>query len=226
MFTFLLALTPTSVMAQSETGSQPASPAETKAEDSYRFLVAPFIGFRSGGSFTAIDLQLSLSVNSSAAFGAIFDYRLNDTSKVEFIWSRQTTDLTPISVAPVPPGETAPPIESPPFDVRVQYFHGAYVYGGGPPRFQPYVAVGAGIATFSSDDSGVEGRTKFSFSIGTGFRSFLTERVGVLVDARAFGTRAGDDREDIMCGVFGCVSFETGATFWQGQVVGGVVFAF
>jgi hypothetical protein len=227
MLTFFFTLTATSVTAQTDTATPPASQPETPAQSPYRFLAGPFLGLRTGGTFTALEQQVSLSVNPSLGFGLIFDYQLTRTSKVEFMWSRQKTDFDATSIAPVPEGEEPPLIDVSDFSVGINYFHGAYVYGGGPPRFQPYVAVGAGVARFSP--FGVEdetSRTKFSFSLGTGFRSFVTERIGILVDARAFGTRAGDQREDIACTVFGCVSFETAATFWQGHVVGGVVFAF
>ena len=62
--------------------------------------------------------------------------------------------------------------------------------------------------------------TKFSFSIGAGINAYLTERIGVRFDARAFGTRTGDRQEDFACGVFGCVTFERLSTFWQSHFVG------
>jgi hypothetical protein len=225
MLAFIFALTADSVMAQSDTESQSASQPEASPEDTSRFLVVPLVGVRSGGSFTAVEQELALEVNSSLGFGLIFDYKLTRTSRLEFLWSSQRSDFDVISVAPVgAPGE--PPAETPQFDIGINYFHGAYVYGGGTPRFQPYVAVGAGLATFCPAVADSSVQTKFSFSLGTGFRSFLTERIGVLIDARAFGTRIGDRREDVTCGVFGCVSFETAATFWQGQLLLGLVVAF
>lgn len=222
---FFLALTANSVMAQSDTESQSTAQPEAPLSDTSRFLVVPLIGLRSGGSFSAVERELALEVNSSAGFGLIFDYKLTRTSRVEFLWSSQRSDFTAVSVVPID-DPTAPPAESPQFDLGINYFHGAYVYGGGPPRFQPYVAVGAGVASFCPVVSGASVSTKFSFSLGTGFRSFLTERIGILFDARAFGTRIGEDRQDISCGVFGCVTFETGATFWQGQLLAGLVVAF
>jgi hypothetical protein len=227
MLAFFLGLTANSVTAQTDTATQVASQPETPAQSPYRFLVGPFFGLRTGGTFRAIEQELSLSVNPSAGFGLLFDYRLTRTSRVEFIWSSQRTDFDAISTAPVPDGDTpAPPDDAPQFDIGINYFHGAYVYGGGPPRFQPYVAIGAGVASFCPVGVDAPVSTKFSFSLGTGFRSFVTERIGILFDARAFGTRAGDQREDIQCSVFGCVSFEAASTFWQGHLVGGVVFAF
>jgi hypothetical protein len=112
------------------------------------------------------------------------------------------------------------------FDIRVDYFHGAFVYGGGPRSFQPYIAVGAGMSVFDPDVAAASTLRRFSFSLGTGFKSFFNDTVGIRFDARAFGTRIGDKREDVTCDIYGCVTFESAATFWQGQVVGGVIFAF
>ena len=68
--------------------------------------------------------------------------------------------------------------------------------------------------------------TKFSFSIGAGINAYLTERIGVRFDARAFGTRTGDRQEDFACGVFGCVTFERLSTFWQSHFVGALIIRF
>lgn len=195
-----------------------------------RFELTPFAGLRSGGSFRAPERDLALDVQSSLGGGVIFDYVLNDTMQIELLWSHQSSDLDIVDVSPVPgDGSETPPDgteDFPSIGIGVDYFHGAFVYGGGSPVFRPYVLIGAGVARLSPDLPDVSSTSKFSFSVGTGFKSFFTERFGLRVDARAFGTRAGDQREDVACGVFGCVSFETAATFWQGQVVGGFIVAF
>jgi hypothetical protein len=191
-----------------------------------RFELTPFYGFRTGGSFRVTEVELALDVKSSDGYGFLFGFDLNDNMQVEFLWSRQKSSLEAVPLVPDSSGEVPLPIDLPEIDVRADYFHGVFNYGGGPPVFQPYVAIGAGMSAFDSDQATVDPIHKFSFSLATGFKSFFNERVGVRFDARAFGTRIGDRREEIYCDVWGCVTFEAAATFWQGQLVGGVIFAF
>ena len=196
-----------------------------------RYEVTPFVGARLGGAFRAAEQDLALDVKSSLGGGVLFDYALNDAMQLEFSWSRQSSDVEVFDVSPSPGGgdgteETPVPGELPKFPIRINYFHGSFLYGGGPRVFRPYVLAGVGMARLNPDVEGVSTTSKFSFSLGTGFKSFFTDRFGFRFDARAFGTRAGGRQEDIACGVFGCVSFETASTFWQGQLVGGLIIAF
>lgn len=193
-----------------------------------RFEVTPFIGVRTGGAFRAVEQDIALKAKPSFGGGVMFDYRLNETMALEFLWSHQSTDVELLDVSAVPGADAVenPPSESPTFGIGVDYFHGDFVYGGGPTIFHPYVLIGGGVARLNPDVSAAPATSKFSFSVGTGFRSYFTERLGLRVDARAFGTRIGDKQEDVACGVFGCVSFERASTFWQGQIVGGLVIAF
>jgi len=112
------------------------------------------------------------------------------------------------------------------FDLGIDYFHGGVRFDGGNETYTPYVAVGLGMARFNPDAAMAPNVNKFSFSIGAGVNAYLTDRIGVRFDARAFGTRTGDSQEDFACGVFGCVTFERASTFWQSHFVGALIIKF
>lgn len=190
--------------------------------------VTPFFGFRSGGSFRIQDTDRPLNFQGASTFGIAFDYGLTHYLELELMWSRQRTN---VELGPsASPGDSSStdelPAGTPLFDVTTSYFHGGVLYGGGSPRFHPYVAGGVGFNRLVPDSENASSVTKFSFSVGLGFKTYVNDRFGFRFDVRALGTRGGSKQEDISCGVFGCASFKTASTFWQANYVGGLVIKF
>ena len=116
--------------------------------------------------------------------------------------------------------------DGPLFDLGIDYFHGGIRFDGGNEKYTPYVGAGFGVTRFNPDVADASGVSKFSFSLAAGINAYLTERIGVRFDARAFATRTGDRQEDLACGVFGCVTFERASTFWQSHFVGALIIRF
>lgn len=198
-----------------------------------KFEISPFAGVRTAGGFRGEDQLVSFNVQSAPTFGVFADYMVTDQLAVEFLWAHESSTVDKMSATLVPvPDEPDPTnmVDDVPdgelFDLGVDYFHGGVRFDGGNEKYTPYVAAGLGAARFNPDVAGASGTSKFSFSIGAGLNAYLTDRIGVRFDARAFGTRAGDRQEDLACGVFGCVSFERASTFWQSHFVGALIIRF
>ena len=162
-------------------------------------------------------------MSSSATFGTFFNYPLAENLQFEALWSHQSSDIVLKATNIQDPTN---PTETDLVDASVDYFHGGLLLGGGNDTWEPYVAFGFGGTRLSIDIPDSSVTRKFSFSIGTGLKAYLGERISFRFDARAFGTRAGDTQEDLACGVFGCVSFERASTFWQSHFVGAVMIRF
>ena len=197
--------------------STPAALAQNKIE------LSPFLGVRSAGSFRGDNQLTSFTMSSSPTFGTFFNYPLAGNLQFEALWSHQSSHVILKATSLEDPTN---PQETDLFDTSINYFHGGILLGGGNETWEPYVALGAGATRFSPDAPDSSSLTKFSFSVGTGLKAYLGERVSFRFDARAFGTRGGDSQEDLACGVFGCVSFERASTFWQSHFVGAVMIRF
>ena len=77
------------------------------------FEITPFGGWRFGGGFADLETGADLDVDDSLSYGVILSIPWNDPprSRVELIWSRQDTTVSP-------PGASDPLL-----DLDVQYLH-------------------------------------------------------------------------------------------------------
>jgi hypothetical protein len=192
--------------------------------------VTPFFGFRSQGAFRTGEAtdNIILEVDNSTALGVFFDLGLTDHVKLDALWTHQGTKVltgetptvngggTTTSSSEIAPGQ-------PLFDLGIDYIHGGILYGGGSDIFSAYATANAGVTLLNPDLEGASRLTKFSFSLGAGFRTEFNDRLGFRFDGRVFGTRAGSKRDQVACSVFGCATFEAAATFWQVHFIGGVI---
>ena len=190
----------------------------------HKFEISPYGGIRTAGSFRGEDQLVSYNVSSAPTFGVFADFMVTHQLAIEFLWGHEGSTVNKKTTVlggdvPTPPVEPEAP-DGELFDLGIDYFHGGVRFDGGNEKYTPYIAAGAGATRFSPDAAMASSVTKFSFSIGAGINAYLTERIGVRFDARAFGTRTGDRQEDFACGVFGCVTFERLSTFWQSHFVG------
>lgn len=205
----------------------PGALAQSKLE------LSPFAGVRTAGGFRGEDQLVSYNVQSAPTFGVFADYMVTKQLAVEFLWSHEgsTVDKKTAVLNPTitEGGEALPEPEVPDgelFNLGVDYVQGGIRFDGGNEKYTPYVAVAGGLSRFSPDVSGASSASKFGFSVGAGINAYLTDRIGVRFDARAFGTRAGERQEDLACGVFGCVTFTSASTFWQSHFVGALIIRF
>jgi opacity protein-like surface antigen len=178
--------------------------------------ITPFVGYRFGGDLTNRANEATLDVQKSMVFGAIFDYALTDYVMVELHWSHQGSEL-----------DLTGQQRQEQFDVNIDNFHGGVLIQGGSPGIRPYALGTVGVTRFDIQAESVSPSTKFSFGFGAGLKGLFSEQIGYRVEFRGFTTFTDIEDEYEICDVFGCVTYAySGTTFWQGQFMGGVTFAF
>lgn len=215
-------------LAQTGSGEQNQNDSDRDGGFETRFEITPFVGPRTHGAFRSGDPNNNriVEVDDSVSLGAFFDFPVTETIFLEGLYTRQSSQVLQGESPSQPEAPTTPFVEAgePLFDLSIDYLHGGVVYTGASDRFSGYAGIAGGLARLNPDVPEASTVNKFSFSLALGFRSFVTERVGVRFDARAFGLRAGEDEEVLTPGgVFDPVSFNRASTFWQTHFVVGVV---
>jgi opacity protein-like surface antigen len=204
IFVCVVLLAATAVNAQTETS---------------RFELTPFAGITFGGEFEDMTSSASLELDDNASFGLILDIRESANTQWEILYSRQATRA---DTTDLPTGGAS-------FDVDVHYIHGGGTYLGEGDRARPFLAATIGATHFEPglDDFGSE--TFFSFSIGAGFQLRPNDRLGIRLEARAYGTLLESDTE-LFCQTGPneniCVIVSEGTLLWQFQTLAGFVFRF
>lgn len=195
-----------------------ATAADAQTETS-RFELTPFAGFTFGGEFEDMTSGDSLKLDDGASFGLILDIRESANTQWEILYSRQATQADTTGLLT---GGAS-------FDLDVHYIHFGGTYLGEGNRARPFLAATIGATHFEPglDDFGSE--TFFSFSIGAGFQLRPNDRLGIRLEARAYGTVLESDT-DLFCrtgpGENICVIHTEGTILWQLETLAGFVFRF
>lgn len=183
------------------------------------FEITPTGGFRFGGSFEDLDQGVSADLDDEASFGLILNLRESSNTQWELIYSRQNTAVDTQNLA----------FPEPKLDVDFQALQigGTYLAEG--VRARPYVAATVGGTYVSPGLGGLDSDTFWSFSIGGGLQLFPSQRVGLRLEARAWGTLLSSS-SDLFCasGAQGgvCAVAVDGDVLWQFETMAGVVFRF
>lgn len=193
----------------------------TAQSDPGRFEITPYGAYSFGGSFYDSETDASVSLDDSANFGLILNFRESANTQWEILYSLQNTDAELTGVA------TA----SEPLDLDVHYLQAGGTYQGDGDLFRPYLALTAGVAHFNVKSDGFSNDTFFSFSIGPGLQIRPNDRLGFRLEARAFGSlvKSGSTLfcvSDPAGGTAGCAFTVTGDVLWQLQAMAGIVFRF
>lgn len=187
--------------------------------ESSRFELTPFAGFTFGGEFDDMTSDSSLTLDDNASFGLILDIRESANTQWEILYSRQATraDTTGLLTS------------GPSFDLDVHYIHGGGTYLGDGDRARPFLAATIGATHFEPGLADFGSETFFSFSIGAGFQLRPNDRLGIRLEARAYGTVLESDTE-LFCRTGPteniCAIRSEGTILWQLQTLAGFVFRF
>lgn len=186
-----------------------------------RFEITPFGAYSFGGTFNDVDTDISGEIKDTANFGLLFDFRESSNTQWEILYSRQSTEAS-FSGLTVP--DTV-------LDMNVHYLHGGGTYQGDGDKVRPYLAATVGGTHFEIRTDGFDSDTFFSFSIGAGLQIRPDERLGLRLEARAFGTliKSGSNLfcvSDPAGGTAGCAITVAGEVLWQLQTMAGIVFRF
>jgi len=146
--------------------------------------ITPFAGYTMGGEFTDAVTGKSLSFDDTSSYGIMVDFKQpmdkeGGESWIELYYSRQQTKLK---------ADQGPFFGDPLFDVNIEYFHLGGTYGKATGKVKPFVVGTFGATHMTPEGDGLHSETKFSLSLGGGVKLYLTERVGIRLDARWFGT--------------------------------------
>jgi hypothetical protein len=205
MFVGLATLTPGQAAGQPQAG---------------RFELTPYAGYRFGGTFDDDESTISVDLDDRSSTGLIFNVREAQNTQWEVIYSRQQTiaDTTQVSGL------------GPRVDVDVEYLQGGGTYQGQLRNgVRPYLAATLGAARIAPRLAGLGDDSFWSFSIGTGLQIRPTARLGIRLEARAWGTLIDSDTR-LFCGsgaqVAGCAIRIDGSVLWQVEAFAGLVFRF
>ena len=186
-----------------------------------RIELTPYGAYSLGGTFSDLESEATAELQDSGNFGLLLNVRQAANTQWEVIYSQQNTD-TRITGLPVA-GEL--------HETTVHYLQGGGTYQGDGETVRPYLAATIGAAHFDVATDGYDSETYFAFSIGTGLQFWPNNRLGMRLEARAFGTLVRSD-SSLFCisdpgnGQAGCAISVAGEVLWQFQAMAGVVFRF
>lgn len=157
------------------------SPLPAIAED---FEITPFAGYTWGGEFTDSVTGTTLKVNETSNYGVMVDINLvninkDELSQVELYFSHQATQLKT---------DNGTFTGSPLFDLDIDYYHLGGTYGMDLGKVKPFVVGTLGVTHMVPQGPGLDALTKFSLSLGGGVKLFATNRIGLRLEGRWFGT--------------------------------------
>lgn len=180
--------------------------------------LTPYGAYSFGGTFKDEDSSTEAALQDSGSYGLIFDLQRKDNTQIEVIYSLQRTDadVNDVSIA----------------DVNMHYLQ-----LGGTYQFEeigkvlPFMSATLGATHIDVDTEGYGSDTFFGFSIGGGVQIAPHKRLGLRLEARAFGTTLSSG-STIFCvsnpggGQAGCAITVEGDILWQVQAMAGIVFRF
>jgi hypothetical protein len=178
--------------------------------------ITPYGGWRFGGAFDVQESTDSWEIEDSSSFGLILNLREGFNTQWEILYSRQSSDARLNS--------TTQPASRIDMDVQMLQVGGTYQWEGDTVR--PYlVATLGGTRLAAPSDSDVF----FSGSIGLGLQILPESRVGIRLEARAYGTLTDSDT-DLFCSTGPdeniCAIRVDGEVLGQFETFAGVVFRF
>ena len=191
----------------------PLLPTAARAE--LTFMVTPWAGFVSGGSFQNSANNDVLYVNDSAGFGFILDLLDTPRAYYELLYSFQRTDLGGIDTPGWPSN----------LDLDIHYLQIGGMYEYPRERMRPYIAGGIGLTAIVPD--GQDSSTNLSFSLGGGVQIPLSARLALRIEGRGLLTVISDNTE-IFCASSGagggCAVGVEGDSLAQIEVLAGLSF--
>ncbi|MEM8815712.1 MAG: outer membrane beta-barrel protein [Pseudomonadota bacterium] len=154
------------------------SPAIATADES-GFQLTPFVGYRMGGDIDAEDDNLDIELDDSVSAGLLLNWHYRDNTEWEIHYSRQDSRAI---IRDSSSGET----DRVNFDAHMAQLGGTYLFDG--ETLVPYLAMTLGGTYVRTRGGNSESDTFFSGSLGLGVRYFPNSRVGMRLEARAYGT--------------------------------------
>ncbi len=188
-------------------------------EQSFNFEITPFGGYRYGGEFEETDRNFSIELDDKESYGLILNARHSPVTQWEILYSRQETSADTIGLG----------LSDPLLDLSVEYLQagGTYLWDGDHAR--PFLAATLGVTQIDISNPGYDSDSFFSFSLGLGLQIRPTDRLGLRLEARGYGTLLDSD-SDLFCEFSPsnniCAIRIDGTIMWQVEALAGIVFRF
>ena len=182
------------------------------------FEFTPFAGARMGGGFDVTNAEgndSSVDLGSGASYGLGLGLYRDRQSFYELLYSSQTSELD----------SNVPSLRG--VDVRVDYlqFGGTAFFPQENDRFVPYLSLTIGATLMEPDRGGYDSETKFSGSLGGGFRFPFNDNVALNLGLRGYLTLIESDTR-LFCVSdaqdAGCLLKSSGSTFFQAEALLGL----
>ena len=191
-------------------------PFDARAEEMRGIEITPLAGYRFGGTFDVENQDAEWKLDDSASFGLVLNLPHRANTQWEVLYSEQRTDArlnADLGVA------TRVDLDS-----QTLQLGGTYLGVG--ERFRPYLAATIGGTRITS---GGESDTFLAGSIGVGLQVLPDSRVGIRLEARAYGTLTRSET-DLFCrtgpDLNVCAIRVDGKVLGQVETFAGIVFRF
>jgi len=150
--------------------------------------ITPFFGYRFGGTFESEEMSTKYEMQDSSSFGLLVNFEHKANTQWEILYSQQSSEALYSGVAG----------PDPQVDVDIHVLQLGGTYRGEGDKARPYLAATIGGTHIRTESSSSKSDTFFSGSIGVGMMFLPRSRVGIRVEARAYGTLV-DSSSDIFC---------------------------
>lgn len=180
--------------------------------------LTPMFGYTFGGRFDYEEgeEEETIKISDASSYGFRLGYNLDDYSQIEFMYSRQETELTGGNLFP----------RDALFDLNVNYYHigGTLLWNRGS-GLEPYFTGTMGLTHFDPEGPGTDSEARFSMVFGGGVRIFPIQRIGIYTGARGLITFVNSEIRAYSSSEGTYVEIEADS-IWQFQVYAGLIFAF
>ena len=187
--------------------------------DNLNIEITPFGAYRFGGTFDVTNSDMSFELDDSSSYGLIINFREKQDTQWEVLYSRQKTDASLSGAA----------VGTPLVDVDLQVLQLGGTYQGHGDTVRPYLAATIGGTHIKARSTGSASETFWSGSIGLGIQIRPNSRLGIRLEARAYGTFI-ETNSEIFCGsgpaAAGCTVRIDGKVLSQIETIAGIVFRF
>jgi hypothetical protein len=179
------------------------------------FQVTPHVGYRFGGDFEDEETGEEIEFGDDASYGITLNIDYEENTELEFLYSYQETDLRQESFLG---GESL-------FGLDVHYLHIGGTYFWDFEWAHPFVASTMGVTLLDPHPGGLDSEIGFSLSIGGGVKLYATDRFGLRLEGRGFGSFF-DGGGAVFCGEGGCRAIIKSDVLLQFEFRAGVIVDF
>jgi hypothetical protein len=172
--------------------------------------IGAFAGYGFGGSLPSPAAVRDIPIEGGLTYGAVFSKAIATTWRVEVLFSRQES-----RVADVRPGTH--------IDAAIERYMAGIQEEAGPGNARAFGTCLIGATRFVP--AGFDSETWFTIALGLGVKTRLAQHVGLRVEARGFYTPVTGYGATV-CSSGRCIFEYSGSGMFQGDLSGGVFFAF